>query len=64
MAAAARWIRELDMENEVLRRAATYLSKAHHVPKVIYPLFRGMAGASRLLRKPVAGWMLGFSEQA
>ena len=32
MAAAVRRIRELEMENEVLRRAAAYLSQAHITP--------------------------------
>lgn len=32
MAAALRRIRELEMENEVLRRAAAYLSQAHILP--------------------------------
>lgn len=39
MSAALKRIRELEMENEVLRRAAAYLSKAHITPpqKMIYP---------------------------
>lgn len=32
MSAALRRIRELEMENEVLRRAAAYLSQAHILP--------------------------------
>lgn len=32
MAAALKRIRELEMENEVLRRAAAYLSQAHILP--------------------------------
>lgn len=32
IAAAVRRIRELEMENEVLRRAAAYLSQAHITP--------------------------------
>lgn len=32
MAVAVRRIRELEMENEVLRRAAAYLSQAHITP--------------------------------
>ncbi len=32
MAAAVKRIRELEMENEVLRRAAAYLSQAHITP--------------------------------
>ena len=32
MAQALRRIRELEMENEVLRRAAAYLSQAHITP--------------------------------
>ncbi len=41
MAAAMKRIRELEMENEVLRRAAAYLSQARiHAPRMIYPLVR------------------------
>lgn len=32
MTAALRRVRELEMENEVLRRAAAYLSQAHILP--------------------------------
>ncbi|UQN15588.1 IS3 family transposase [Gulosibacter sp. ACHW.36C] len=65
MTAALRRIRE--MENEVLRRAAAYLSQAHlPAPKMIYPLVREMAAADAPVRVPVAVAcrVLGFSEQA
>ncbi|MFD6691030.1 IS3 family transposase [Streptomyces bacillaris] len=39
---ARRRIRQLEQENEVLRRAAAYFSQAH-LPKMIYPLVRELA---------------------
>ena len=65
MAQALRRIRELEMENEVLRRAAAYLSQAHHAPKMIYPLVKEMAavGAPVRVAVAVACRVLGFSKQ-
>ncbi|MBL3698310.1 IS3 family transposase [Leucobacter luti] len=67
MRAALKRIRELEMENEVLRRAAAYLSQAHiNAPKMIYPLVREMAAPGARVRVPVAVAcrVLEFSEQA
>ena len=51
MSAALKRIRELEMENEVLRRAAAYLSKAHITPpKMIYPLVRELATTGARVR--------------
>nr|WP_255438866.1 IS3 family transposase [Propioniciclava sp. MC1683] len=66
MAQALRRIRELEMENEVLRRAAAYLSQAHiNAPKMIYPLVKEMAAVGAPVRVPVAVAcrVLGFSKQ-
>ncbi|WOO95899.1 IS3 family transposase [Actinomyces urogenitalis] len=66
MAQALRRIRELEMENEVLRRAAAYLSQAHiNAPKMIYPLVKEMAavGAPVRVAVAVAYRVLGFSKQ-
>ena len=67
MSAALKRIRELEMENEVLCRAAAYLSKAHITPpKMIYPLVRELATTGARVRVPIAVTcrVLGFSEQA
>ncbi|KAB1640413.1 IS3 family transposase [Gulosibacter chungangensis] len=66
MTAALKRIRELEMENEVLRRAAAYLSQAHiNAPKMMYPLVHELAAADVPVRVPVAVTcrVLGFSEQ-
>ncbi|MFC5338896.1 IS3 family transposase [Leucobacter denitrificans] len=67
MRQALKRIRELEMENEVLRRAAAYLSQVHiNAPKIVFPLVREMAAAGARVRVPVAVAcrVLGFSEQA
>lgn len=66
MATAVRRIRELEIENEVLRRASAYLSQAQITAPKCYPLVRGMAAAGAPVRAPVgvACRVLGFSEQA
>ncbi|WP_182172712.1 IS3 family transposase [Flaviflexus equikiangi] len=67
MRAALKRIRELEMENEVLRRAAAYLSQVHiNAPKIVFPLVREMAAAGARVRVPAAVVcrVLGFSEQA
>ncbi|MEU2875093.1 IS3 family transposase [Streptomyces sp. NPDC007070] len=46
-------IRLLEQENEVLRRAAAYLSQAN-LPKMMYPLVRELAAAAAPQRVPVA----------
>ncbi|MFI2511646.1 IS3 family transposase [Streptomyces sp. NPDC018972] len=46
-------IRLLEQENEVLRRAAAYLSQAN-LPKMMYPLVRELAAADVPHRVPVA----------
>ncbi|MDF1602260.1 IS3 family transposase [Nocardioides sp. YIM 152315] len=46
-------IRLLEQENEVLRRAAAYLSQAN-LPKIVFPLVREMAAAGAPIRVPVA----------
>ncbi|MEU5629942.1 IS3 family transposase [Streptomyces tendae] len=46
-------IRLLEQENEVLRRAAAYLSQAN-LPKMMYPLVRELAAAAAPGRVPVA----------
>nr|WP_108870679.1 IS3 family transposase [Tessaracoccus timonensis] len=66
MSQALRRIRELEMENEVLRRAAAYLSQAHiNTPKMIYPLVKEMAAVGAPVRVPVAVAcrILGLSKQ-
>ncbi|NJP74502.1 IS3 family transposase [Streptomyces sp. C1-2] len=50
---ARRHIRLLEQENEVLRRAAAYLSQAN-LPKMTYPLVRELAAAAAPHRVPVA----------
>ena len=57
--------RLLEQENEVLRRAAAYLSQANLPGKMIYPLVREMAAAGARIRVPVAVAcrVLGFSTQ-
>ncbi|HMU26217.1 MAG TPA: IS3 family transposase, partial [Solirubrobacterales bacterium] len=57
-------IRLLEQENEVLRRAAAYLSQAN-LPKMIFPLVREMALAGAPIRVPVKVTcrVLGFSSQ-
>ncbi|MCD7100547.1 IS3 family transposase [Pseudoclavibacter sp. 13-3] len=53
-AQALKRIRELEMENEVLRRAAAYLSQANlKFPKMIYPLVQELAVTGTRLRVPV-----------
>ncbi|QIM16370.1 IS3 family transposase [Leucobacter insecticola] len=67
MAKAVKRIRELEMETEVLRRAAAYLSQIHIThPKMISPLVQEMAAPGAPVRVPVAVAcrVLGFSEQA
>ncbi|MBK5232873.1 MAG: IS3 family transposase [Thermoleophilia bacterium] len=56
--------RLLEQENEVLRRAAAYLSQAN-LPKIVFPLVREMAAAGARIRVPVAVAcrVLGFSTQ-
>ncbi|AXT86726.1 transposase [Aeromicrobium sp. A1-2] len=50
---AKRRIRLLEQENEVLRRAAAYLSQAN-LPEMIYPLVRELAATGAPIRVPVA----------
>ncbi|MEW1605452.1 IS3 family transposase [Streptomyces sp. NPDC093808] len=50
---ARKRIRLLEQENEVLRRAAAYLSQAN-LPKMMYPLVREPAAAAAPHRVPVA----------
>ncbi|MER5556228.1 IS3 family transposase [Streptomyces sp. NPDC002793] len=50
---ARKRIRLLEQENEVLRRAAAYLSQAN-LPKMMYPLVRELAAAAAPDRVPVA----------
>ncbi|HNY81200.1 MAG TPA: IS3 family transposase [Ilumatobacteraceae bacterium] len=50
---ARKRIRLLEMENEVLRRAAAYLSQGSP-PKMIYPLVRELAATGAPIRVPVA----------
>ncbi|MEV5205777.1 IS3 family transposase [Streptomyces sp. NPDC053720] len=50
---ARKRIRLLEQENEVLRRAAAYLSQAN-LPKMMYPLVRELAAAAAPSRVPVA----------
>ncbi|WP_438272405.1 IS3 family transposase [Streptomyces bobili] len=50
---ARKRIRLLEQENEVLRRAAAYLSQAN-LPKMMYPLVRELAAAAAPYRVPVA----------
>ncbi|WP_371096902.1 IS3 family transposase [Streptomyces sanglieri] len=50
---ARKRIRLLEQENEVLRRAAAYLSQAN-LPKMMYPLVRELAAAAAPHRVPVA----------
>ncbi|WBO66292.1 IS3 family transposase [Streptomyces camelliae] len=50
---ARKRIRLLEQENEVLRRAAAYLSQAN-LPKMMYPLVRELAAADAPYRVPVA----------
>ncbi|MFC8008630.1 IS3 family transposase [Streptomyces olivaceus] len=50
---ARKRIRLLEQENEVLRRAAAYLSQAN-LPKMMYPLVRELAAAAAPCRVPVA----------
>ncbi|TXJ77931.1 IS3 family transposase [Streptomyces lavendulae] len=50
---ARKRIRLLEQENEVLRRAAAYLSQAN-LPKMMYPLVRELAAATAPHRVPVA----------
>ncbi|MER5618591.1 IS3 family transposase [Streptomyces sp. NPDC002215] len=50
---ARKRIRLLEQENEVLRRAAVYLSQAN-LPKMMYPLVRELAAAAAPHRVPVA----------
>ncbi|UOR03322.1 IS3 family transposase [Leucobacter allii] len=67
MAAALKRIRELEQENEVLRRASAYLSQIHiNAPKIVFPLVREMAAPGARVRVPVtvACRVLGFSQQA
>ncbi|MEE3126107.1 MAG: IS3 family transposase [Actinomycetota bacterium] len=56
--------RLLEQENEVLRRAAAYLSQAN-LPKIVFPLVREMAAAGAPIRAPVAVALrvLGLSRQ-
>ncbi|WP_258016856.1 IS3 family transposase [Nocardioides marinisabuli] len=56
--------RLLEQENEVLRRAAAYLSQAN-LPKIVFPLVREMAAAGAPIRVPVAVALrvLGLSRQ-
>ncbi|MEV8268696.1 IS3 family transposase [Microbacterium sp. NPDC076911] len=59
--------RLLEQENEVLRRAAAYLSQIHNrAPKIVFPLVQEMAAPDALVRVPVAVAcrVLGFSKQA
>ncbi|UOQ56388.1 IS3 family transposase [Leucobacter allii] len=66
MTAALKRIRELEQENEVLRRAAAYLSQVHiNAPKMIYPLVQELAATGARVRVPVAVTcrVLGFSHQ-
>ncbi|MFB0633537.1 IS3 family transposase [Streptomyces sp. AB3(2024)] len=63
---ARRRIKLLEQENEVLRRAAAYLSQAH-LPKRIYPLVKELAGDGvpvtvtcrvlKLARQPYYRWL-------
>ncbi|MFG2795101.1 IS3 family transposase [Streptomyces sp. NPDC048419] len=63
---ARRRIKLLEQENEVLRRAAAYLSQAH-LPKMIYPLVKELAGDGvpvtvtcrvlKLARQPYYRWL-------
>ncbi|WP_157533874.1 IS3 family transposase [Microbacterium sp. oral taxon 186] len=57
-------IRLLEQENEVLRRAAAYLSQAN-LPKIVFPLVHEMAAAGAPVRVPVAVALrvLGLSRQ-
>ncbi|MEU2595931.1 IS3 family transposase [Streptomyces hirsutus] len=50
---ARKRIRLLEQENEVLRRAAAYLSQAN-LPNMLYPLVRELAAAAAPHRVPVA----------
>ncbi|MFD7973953.1 IS3 family transposase [Streptomyces clavifer] len=50
---ARKRIRLLEQENEVLRRAAAYLSQAN-MPKMMYPLVRELAASAAPHRVPVA----------
>ncbi|WP_344386359.1 IS3 family transposase, partial [Streptomyces thermolineatus] len=50
---ARKRIRMLEQENEVLRKAAAYLSQAN-LPKMMYPLVRELAAADAPARVPVA----------
>ncbi|MFT8704014.1 IS3 family transposase [Bifidobacterium aquikefiricola] len=66
---ALKRIRELETENEILRKAAAYLSKANpRPPKMIYPLVRRLAELPEAGRPAIpvvlAGRVLGFSKQA
>ena len=51
--------RLLEQENEVLRRAAAYLSQAESAGKIVFPLVREMAAAGAPIRVPVAVAVLG-----
>ncbi|WP_284304186.1 IS3 family transposase [Mobilicoccus caccae] len=63
---AKRRIRLLEQENEVLRRAAAYLSQ-EHLPKMMYPLVRELAGDGipvtvtcrvlKIARQPYYRWL-------
>ncbi|WP_284228901.1 IS3 family transposase [Arenivirga flava] len=61
---ARKRIRLLEQENEVLRRAAAYLSQAN-LPKIVFPLVREMAEPGARVRVPVAVALrvLGLSRQ-
>ena len=62
---ARKRIRLLEQENEVLRRAATYLSQANLPGKIVFPLVREMAAAGAPVKVPVAVAcrVLGLSRQ-
>ncbi len=47
-------LRLLEQENEVLRRAAAYLSQANLPGKIVFPLVREMAATGAPIRVPVA----------
>ncbi|MFS3130854.1 IS3 family transposase [Nocardioides sp. Bht2] len=61
---AKKRIRLLEQENEVLRRAAAYLSQAN-LPKIVFPLVQEMAAIGARIRVPiaVACRVLGLSTQ-
>ncbi|MBG9329769.1 IS3 family transposase, partial [Corynebacterium belfantii] len=63
MRQALKRIRELEMENEVLRAAAAYLSQEVIRPKGVFPTVEKLIKAGKATLT-VAARVLGFSRQA